>query len=262
MTTETRPSLRGVALPAEHGGWSLTLEPVLLGLIVAPSFAGVALGLAALLAFLTRTPAKLAMVDRLRRRRLERTGLAQRVAAAYAAGIVVLVAVAAITAERSFWHPLAWAAPLIAIEFWFDVRSRGRRLLPELAGTIGVGSVAAAIVLAGGGVPRSAWAAWWVVGARAVAAIPFVRVQLRRAKTQSHRVTDSDLAQVCAGTAVAMGFVTGFIPVAGLVAVAVMATFHVWATRVTPPGTPTLGAQQVVIGLGIVVATGLGLVAP
>lgn len=30
-----RSTLRAVAIPTEHGGWSLTLEPVLLGLLVA-----------------------------------------------------------------------------------------------------------------------------------------------------------------------------------------------------------------------------------
>lgn len=45
-----RPSLRSVAIPAEHGGWGLTLEPGILGVLVAPDLAGVLLGLAALLA--------------------------------------------------------------------------------------------------------------------------------------------------------------------------------------------------------------------
>ena len=46
-----RPMLRSVALPTEHGGWGLTLEPVLLGLLVAPSVAGLAIGGAAFLVF-------------------------------------------------------------------------------------------------------------------------------------------------------------------------------------------------------------------
>ena len=42
-----RPAWRVVALPDEHGGWGLTAEPVLLGLLVAPSWAGLAIGAAA-----------------------------------------------------------------------------------------------------------------------------------------------------------------------------------------------------------------------
>lgn len=48
-----RPLWRSVAVPSEHGGWGLTFEPVLLGLIVAPSWAGVAIGVAAIVAILT-----------------------------------------------------------------------------------------------------------------------------------------------------------------------------------------------------------------
>ena len=48
-----------------------------------------------------------------------------------------------------FWVPLAVAAPFVGVELWFDMRSRGRRLIPELAGTFGIGSVVAAIVLIG-----------------------------------------------------------------------------------------------------------------
>jgi hypothetical protein len=37
---QPRPLWRMVAVPSEHGGWGLTFEPVLLGLIVNPSWAG------------------------------------------------------------------------------------------------------------------------------------------------------------------------------------------------------------------------------
>src|SRR5438067_8458307 len=46
----TRSPWRAVVIPSEHGGWGLTLEPALLGLLVAPSIAGGALAIAAFLA--------------------------------------------------------------------------------------------------------------------------------------------------------------------------------------------------------------------
>src|SRR5215510_13317849 len=73
-------SWRTVVLPREHGGWSLIAEPALLGLLVAPSWAGLALGLAGLLAFLARQPLRLYLVDRTRSRSLPRTALAAEVA--------------------------------------------------------------------------------------------------------------------------------------------------------------------------------------
>ena len=81
-----RPLWRSVAIPTEHGGWGLTLEPALLGLMVAFSWSGVAIGVAATLAFLARTPLKLALVDRRRGRVLPRTRLASRIAAGELAG--------------------------------------------------------------------------------------------------------------------------------------------------------------------------------
>ena len=75
-----RAGWRSVAMPSEHGGWGLTLEPVMLGLLVAWSRAGVALGVAAFAAFLLRTPAKLVAIDLRRGRWLDRSRLALRIA--------------------------------------------------------------------------------------------------------------------------------------------------------------------------------------
>ena len=61
---DVRAGWRSVAIPSEHGGWGLTLEPVLLGLVVAWSGAGVALGVAAFTAFLVRTRAQSLWVRR------------------------------------------------------------------------------------------------------------------------------------------------------------------------------------------------------
>lgn len=169
-------SWRSVALPSEHGGWSLTAEPALLGLIVAWSLPGLALGIAAMVAFIARTPLKLVLVDRFRHRRLPRTGLAARIAAGELAVLLLLV-VYAVAAGESFWVPFAVAAPLIVLESWFDIRSRGRRLVPELAGSIGIGSIATAIALADGAGTRLAWGLWVVVAARSVVVLHLADVK-------------------------------------------------------------------------------------
>jgi YwiC-like protein len=142
---------RSVVLPSEHGGWGLTFEPMLLGLLVAWSWAGLAIGVAALLAFLLRTPLKLVLVDRRRHRWLPRTRLAACVAAAEVFGLVVLGLLAVAAGGWSWLVPVALALPLFAVELWFDVRSRGRRLVPELCGGVGIAAASAAIVVAGDG---------------------------------------------------------------------------------------------------------------
>ncbi len=75
-----RSILKAVAMPTEHGGWSLTLEPVVLALVVSWSWSGLALGFAAMLAFIARTPLKIVLGDLWRNRWLERSGVAARVA--------------------------------------------------------------------------------------------------------------------------------------------------------------------------------------
>lgn len=273
MTAHTRPpapaavsggersTLRAVALPTEHGGWSLTLEPAVLGLLVAWSWPGLALGGAAMLAFLARTPLKLVLVDRWRGRWLPRTTVAARVAAAEVAVLAVLVGVAARAADARFWWPLLAAAPLVAIELWFDMRSRSRRLLPELAGTVGIGSVAASIALADGAGTAMALGLWVVVAARAGAAIPYARTQVFRAHGRPHQLWHSDLAQALAAVAVTVGWVAGAVPVAAAIAIGAVAAFNVGAVRAAPRPAKAIGLQQMFFGLAVVVVTAIAVLA-
>lgn len=262
-----RSPLKAVALPAEHGGWGLTAEPALLGLLVAPTVAGGALAAAAVVAFTARTPLKLALVDRWRGRRLDRTALAERVAAIELAVLIALVVVAVVTASGAFWVPLLVALPLVAVELWFDVRSRGRRLVPELAGSVGIASVAAAIVLAAGdggahgSGARLAVGLWLVVAARAVATLPFVRLQLARAKGRAHRVALSDAAQAAGLALGAVAVVLDRRLVAGVAALAVVAAVDVFGARRPPPPAVVLGLRQMGLGLAVVAATAAGVMA-
>jgi hypothetical protein len=99
---------------------------------------------------------------------------------------------------------------------------------------------------------------WLVIGARATAAVLHVRVQLRRAKQQNPQRWQNDAAQGGAVAAVAAGAAGGIIPVAGLAAVAATSLVHLALARMPPARTPVIGAQQVVVGLTVVLAAGLG----
>ena len=187
--TERAP-WRAVAIPSEHGGWGLTLEPVLLGLVVAFSWSGLAIGSAAFVAFLVRTPLKLAVVDRRRHRSLPRTRLATRIAAVELVVLAALGASALWSAGAEWLIPVLIAVPLVAVELWFDIRSRSRRLVPELAGAVGIAAVAASITVAGDEGWRLAVALWMMLAARAVASIPYVRTQIVRARRGSSPLAD------------------------------------------------------------------------
>ncbi|MCS7003288.1 MAG: YwiC-like family protein, partial [Dehalococcoidia bacterium] len=98
--------IRSVALPSEHGGWSFLLEPILLGLAVAPSWLGALLGVSALGAFLTHQPLKTAIKDRLKGRRPPRAIWAERFALGYGAIALIPLVVVAVRAPSEALTPL------------------------------------------------------------------------------------------------------------------------------------------------------------
>lgn len=254
-----RSTFRSVAIPAEHGGWGLTLEPGLLGLLIAPGPAGLCIAAGAMVAFLVRTPLKIVAIDRRRGRTLDRTRLAGKVAAAELVVLAALAGGAIVLAEPWFWIPGVVALPLLALEGWFEVRSRGRRLVPELAGAAGVCSVAAMVVLADGGDDRLAVGAWIILAARVATSIPHVRSQIARL----HRRPDPTRAAL-AGDVAAIGFAILAVGLdrglwaGGLAVLAVIAMQRAATTRPVPRPV-TLGLRQMAMGFGVVIASAVGV---
>jgi hypothetical protein len=248
-------------IPDEHGGWGLTAEPALLGILVAPSWAGAALAVAAFVAFVVRTPLKIVLVDRWRHRWLPRTRFAAGIAAVELAVLAVLAVAATVRAGWTWLVPVGIAVPLVAVELAFDMRSRGRRLIPELCGATGISAVAASVALAGGVDARLAFALWLVLAARALASIPFVRIQIERLRHNDVRLSVSDGAQVAgvgvAGVAVAADAAVA----AGAVAVAVLAIAQVVWVRRPPVPAKVLGIRQLCLGLAVVLITAIGVLA-
>lgn len=254
-----RPLWRTVVVPSEHGGWGLTLEPVLLGLLIAPSMVGAMLGAGAFIAFLVRSPLKLVVIDMRRKRWLDRSQLAVR----FAIGeLVVLAAIAGAALWAAGWSwlvPVAIAAPLVGVEFWFDVRSRGRRLVPELCGSVGISSVVAVIVLASDRNISLAVGTWLVLSARAVGAIPFVRVQIGRLRGVSRSTRSSDTAQVAAIAIGAVAVAAERQMVAGLIGLLMFAVLQLVWVRRTPLAPKALGLRQMALGVGLVAVTATGV---
>lgn len=254
-----RAGWRAVAMPSEHGGWGLTLEPVLLGLVVAWSGAGVALGVAAFTAFLVRTPLKLVAVDLRRGRWLDRSRLALRIAMVELIMLGSAVAVAVALAGWSWLAPVVVAGPLVALELSFDVRSRGRRLVPELCGAVGITAVAASIVLAAGHGSGLAAGVWLVLAARAVGAIPFVRIQILRLRRGQGPVWQSDLAQVVSVAAAAAAVCADRRLLLGLVGVVMLAAAQSAWVRRAPIPAKQVGLRQMGMGLALVAVTAAGV---
>jgi hypothetical protein len=254
-----RSAFRAVAWPREHGGWGLTLEPGLLGLLIAPGAAGLCLAVAALVGFLARTPLRLVLVDHHRGRSFERTRLARRVAAGELAVFAVLVVAAFVLAKGPFWVPALVAGPFLFTAFWFEMRSRGRRLIPELAGAVGVCSVATLVVLADGGGVRLAVGAWLVLGARAVTSIPHVRQMIARLHDRPRRVVLSTVADLVAVAAVAGAACLDHALAIGCIAVVLVVLIQRLSSRGPVARPAVLGARQMAMGLGVVLATAIGV---
>jgi hypothetical protein len=176
-----RVRLRTVALPVEHGGWSLALEPVALGLLVAPSTAGLFLAIATAGAFLARHPLKIVLGDRRRGRRFPRTAAAEAFLLLYGAlALASALAAAATAASYAFILPLLLAAPLVAVQLAFDAAGRSRSLAPELAGSAGLAAVSASIAMADGWTFSASSVLWLLLAGRALTSILYVRARLRR----------------------------------------------------------------------------------
>ncbi len=254
-----RAMWRAVAMPSEHGGWGLTLEPVLLGLLAAWSAGGVALGVAAFGAFLVRTPLKMVVVDRRRDRWLPRSALALRIAIAELAIVGAAVVFAVWRAGWSWFVPVVVAIPFVAVELWFEVRSRGRRLVPELCGAVGIAAVAASIALAGGESARLATGLWLVLAARVVGAVPFVRVQIFRLRRGETSVWHSDVAQVGALALAVSSVIADPRLRAGALGVAALAVVQTIWVRQPPIPAKRLGMRQMAVGFGVVVITAAGV---
>lgn len=251
--------LKSVALPNEHGGWGFTLEPVLLGLLVAPTWAGLGLGIFALAAFLTRHPLRLWLADLRKGKSYPRTPIARNFALLYATFALAGLLITTLMAQGVFWWPLLWALPLMGLQLWFDARNQGRNLIPEIAGAVAMGSVAAGIGLAGGLEAKLAGGLWLVLAMRSIAAIYYARAQVRRARGESVNLVAVYVAEVLAITVLIIGALMNLVPWLSIVALVMLIPFSLYTFSKPPVPAKVVGWTQMAFGLLIVVSTLIGL---
>jgi hypothetical protein len=254
-----RVRLRPLLLPVEHGGWALLLEPVVIGLIAAPSAASAWLALAALSLFLSRQPLRVVMDDVAERRRVPRTQVAGIVAVVYLGLAALFGGAASRVAGQSFWPMVAVAALWALVQIGFDAARASRRLLPELAGVAALGGVAAAMGRATGWSTPDAVGLWAAAAMRTAPAIVTVRVRVRRLHGEPADGVGPAIAHgfACVG-AFALAL-TGLVP-GGAVIVAVLSAIRAaWTLRAGQPVLPAsrLGPQELVAGLVTAAVIGL-----
>jgi hypothetical protein len=171
--------IRSVALPAQHGGWGFVLEPIVLGMLVAPSAYGALLALAALAVFFTHQPLRIAIKDHLKGRRPARTVWAERFVVGYGTVAVAAFGLVLANNDPDFVVPFLLGGPLMVAQVDYDTRNKGRALAAELMGAASLGSIAPAIAVTGGFDLDAAMVLWLILLARTIPSILYVRARLR-----------------------------------------------------------------------------------
>lgn len=254
-----RPRVRSIALPTEHGGWGFTLEPILLGLLVAHSATAWEISAAALGIFLARRPVKIFSTDLVRGRWLPRSTIALVFSLIYG-GIALAGAIGAFfTAEGPFWIPVLVALPFALFALRADAHSKNRVLAAELSGSIAMGATVAAITIGSGWDLLPAFGLWFVLAARDVAAISLVRGQVRRLKGKPSGASTIYAVQAGSVAAVAVAAVFGAVPWLAAVAIGLVGLVAVVSLNRPPVEAKVIGWTQMGVGLMVVLITAAGV---
>lgn len=220
-------SFKSVALPAEHGSWSLVSEPILLGMFIAPTWPGLALVVAAFFLFLLNRPFKIYWTDRRRGRFYERTALARRYTLIFGA-VALAAAIAALVLGG--WRPFVpflLAAPLLLIFMIYDQRP-GRHWQAELAAPVAFAALVMSVALAGGYSWIVALALWGFMSARAVPAVMFVRARIRLDKGKPVSLWGIIAIHIAAVVLVALLVWQGWLPMTAAVAMIILLGRAIW----------------------------------
>jgi len=231
-------ALRPLALPAEHGGWGFLFEPILVGMLVAPSGGGGFVAAAALFGFLARHPLKLALQDAARGRSYPRTFWCRALAGSYLIAALFSLSVAIALSGTNVLVPFALAMPFAALQAWRDARNHGRELLAEISGAVAMASTVTAIAIAGGAGAEMAYGLAGIMIARFVPAILYVRALLGRVPAW------------CAWTAhaVALGAIASYAGPLAVAAMAVLLMRAAWGLTHEPPRAKAIGWREIAFG--------------
>lgn len=241
-------ALRPLALPTEHGGWGFLLEPIALGLLVAPSWSGALIATAAVFAFLGRHPLKLALQDAKRARTYPRTPYCWMLAATYLIAAALALASAIAIGGGRILIPIGIVAPLAVIQVLYDARNRSRELLPEMSGAAAMSSIAAAMAIAGGMRILPSIGLAGILIARSLPAILYVRALLRPVPTWP--AVAMHVFAIAVVTLVGSPFA-----IAAMILLLVRA---IWGFTHERPSAKTIGWREIVFGAMTVALIAIG----
>jgi len=247
--------LRPIALPTEHGGWGFLLEPLVLAMIVAPSWCGALICAAAACGFLTRQPLRLAMQDALRGRIYPRTKWCAIFATSYASAAAVAMSAAIAFGGWRIAIPFAIVAPLAIVNIVYDARNKSRALLPEITGPITMASSAAAIAIAGGKSMPIAFALMALLVLRGIPSILYVRTLIARAHGRTASAVTPIVLHVIAVIAAIAMWRADLAPVAAAIVLTALLGRAVYGLTHDVPPAKTIGWREIAFGALFVVMT-------
>lgn len=242
---------RSVVLPAEHGAWSLWLEPVLLALIVAPSAAGILIAILSLASLLIRQPLKIMLVDLRKRKIYLRTRQAAVFASVYGASAAIAIFAVLWRGEPYALIPLipTWFVAAVVVVH-YDLAGNSRAVTSEVLAAAVMAAFGFSICLASDWEWKRAAALGVIILARSAPAVIYVRARLRQIRSGDNDYLSAIALHVIALFAVLALAWQGLTPILSAMAALLLLSraiyFLRWGALVEPK---IVGIQEVTIGL-------------
>lgn len=205
QTKRSSVPAKSIALPVEHGAWGFLLEPLLAGMLIAPTLASPFICIFVIGAFLSRQPLKFVVGDALKRKRLPRTEVAIRYLAIFGSIALTGFVLSFFTADPKAFIPFAAAAPFVIYLIMQDAARQSREMLSELLAAAVLAASIASLALAGGLGYLMAAVLWITMLARLIPSVLYVRSRLRLEKGKEYNAA-VPLAAHIAGLAVVTYF--------------------------------------------------------
>lgn len=246
---------RELILPKEHGSWSLALEPLLFGLLAAPSVAGGWFALAVVAAFFARRPLRISV----REARAERRTAARQALVA-CIGVSAVAMLVAVRLAGLAW--LGWLIPSAlagGVFLVFDLRSAGREQPAEIAGAAAFAWLPAALAALAGHSASASIALALVMCGRAVPTVLCVRAALRGMKTGAWHVAPAIVSSVMAALVTLLLWLAGHAPFLAVAAMIVFAFRAAWFLVAPRPAVraKTIGMLEAALGVVFVLVVAL-----
>jgi hypothetical protein len=202
MPAPTLRQIMRVAMPAEHGGWSFLVEPIALGILVAPRLISLVIAGFYLSAFFLYQPLRPLWAD-ISKARVTPRGHTALYAVMFFGGVALVCLVVMLMTEWRVIIPLMIFAVLGATQFIWSARAGQRTLLREFIAAAAVATSVMAMAVAANTSYVFVGLLWLIMLSRAASTLFHIRqfLYFQRGKPHYRAV---DIGLHCLGALVAL----------------------------------------------------------